>query len=50
MPEQALEEIRSEFLEKKHLGVDPVLFNIFVDFLKTSGVVIDPAFISRVKI
>jgi hypothetical protein len=38
-PDRALELIRKEHLDGDHLGVDPILFNIIVDFLYTSGII-----------
>jgi hypothetical protein len=48
--EEAISEIKKEFLDKDHLGVDPVLFNIFVDFMKTSGAIMNPLFVEEMKI
>lgn len=49
-PDEALAELRKQFLEKSHPGIDPILFNIFADFTKTSGLVNDPSFLESVKI
>ena len=48
--EEALQTIKQEYIEKDELGIDPILFNIFADFLKTSGTIIDPDFIEKIKI
>jgi len=49
-PEEALFEIRRQFLEKKNPGIDPILFNIFSDFLHSSALIKDPSSIESVKI
>jgi hypothetical protein len=49
-PEDAIAEIKKEFLDKDNLGVDPILFNIFVDFMKTTGVIMNPLFVEEMKI
>lgn len=48
--EEALKAIRLEYVEKNELGIDPIIFNIFSDFLKTSGIIVDPSFIETIKI
>jgi hypothetical protein len=49
-PEEAIQEIKNEYLDKDHLGIDPVLFNIFVDFMHTSGAVTNQLFVDDMKI
>jgi hypothetical protein len=49
-PEGALREMRNQFLEGAYVGLDPILYNIFVDFLHTSGLVIDPGEVDLLKI
>ena len=49
-PEEALTLIRKDFLEGDHLGIDPILFDIFTDFLHESGVIRNPDFIREIKI
>ncbi|TAL31542.1 MAG: hypothetical protein EPN93_17255 [Spirochaetes bacterium] len=49
-PDEALATIRHDYIDGEYLGVDPILFNIFADFLNASGVVLDHAFIAGIKI
>ncbi len=49
-PEEALAAIKKDFLNGDFLGIDPILFNIFADFLHASGVIHDPGFVSGIKI
>jgi len=49
-PDEALMEMRKQFLEQNQPGIDPILFNIFADFIKSSGLVNDPSFIESVKV
>jgi hypothetical protein len=49
-PEEALAAIKKDFLDGEHLGIDPILFNIFADFLHASGVIHDHGFINGMKI
>lgn len=49
-PEEAIEEMRKCYLNGDELGFDPILFNIFVDFLKASKVFQDSGFAERIKV
>lgn len=49
-PEEALQIIREDFLDGPELSLDPILFTIFADFLQTSGIVTEPAFLEEIKI
>ncbi|HON78234.1 MAG TPA: hypothetical protein PK544_07060 [Spirochaetota bacterium] len=49
-PGEALTLIRKDFLEGDYLGIDPILFDIFADFLHESGVIRNPDFIKEIKI
>ncbi len=49
-PREAVTIIRNEFLEGAHLGIDPVLYDIFVDFLQESGIIMDYEEIEYLKL
>ncbi|HOV08251.1 MAG TPA: hypothetical protein PK482_03960 [Spirochaetota bacterium] len=49
-PEEALLTIKREFIDSIHLGIDPILFNIFIDFLKDSHVLPDNKSTEAIKI
>ncbi len=48
-PGDALYAMRNDFINTERLGLDPILFNIFVDFLFTSAV-ITPDVVKEVKV
>ncbi len=49
-PLDAVSIIRNEFIEGAYLGIDPVLYDIFVDFLQESGIILDYGEIEHLKI
>jgi hypothetical protein len=49
-PEEALAEMKQKYLLNGQPGIDPVLFNIFVDFLKKSGVLVNINAIESIKV
>jgi hypothetical protein len=49
-PEQALAAIRAEYLDGDVLGIDPVLFDIFIDFVVAGGEIANPATIRSLRI
>ena len=48
--EDALKTMRKEYIDIKKPGLDPILFNIFVDYIHESGLIPDPLFPATVKI
>ncbi len=46
----ALTVMKQKYIEGEHLGIDPILFNIFIDFLRDCGIIINPFEIKRLKI
>jgi len=48
--EEALVEMKTKYLLNGQPGIDPILFNIFVDFLKVGGVLVDSNKIESIKI
>ncbi|HPJ34885.1 MAG TPA: hypothetical protein PK358_08640 [Spirochaetota bacterium] len=49
-PEEALMEIKRQYIEKGQPGIDPILFNIFVDFLIDSRVLPDSKDSESIKV
>jgi hypothetical protein len=49
-PREAVSIIRTEFIEGAHLGIDPVLYDIFIDFLQESGIIMDYEEIEHLKL
>jgi len=49
-PDEALDEMKKSYIEKGSPGVDPILFNVFIDFLKDSKIIIDSSFADSIKI
>jgi len=45
-----LQTIKEKYLNDKELGIDPILFNIYVDFLSVSGFIKNPNAIEGVKV
>jgi HD-GYP domain-containing protein (c-di-GMP phosphodiesterase class II) len=46
-PEEAVQAMRNDFLDGSYPGVDPILYNIFIDFLNVSGIISSGSGISR---
>jgi HD-GYP domain-containing protein (c-di-GMP phosphodiesterase class II) len=49
-PDEALDEMKKSYIEKNAPGIDPILFNVFIDFLKDSKIIIDSGFADSLKI
>ncbi len=49
-PEEALAKIKEEFIDGERLGIDPIFFNIFVDFMQSSKIITNPVTIDNYKI
>lgn len=49
-PQEAVAIIRNEFIEGAHLGIDPILYDIFIDFLQESGVILDYQEVDHLKL
>lgn len=49
-PDEALDVMKKSYIEKGAPGIDPILFNIFIDFLKDSKIIIDSSFADTLKI
>jgi len=49
-PDEALDEMKRSYINKGAPGVDPILFNMFIDFLKDSKVIIESSFADSLKI
>ncbi len=49
-PYEALVEMKKQYIENKQPGIDPILFNIFVDFLKAGEVLNDSNTVDAFKV
>ncbi len=48
-PEEAVRAMRKEYIEAAHPGMDPILFLIFIDFLRAGGELSDPSVAEEMK-
>jgi hypothetical protein len=49
-PDEALDEMKKSYITTGAPGIDPILFNIFIDFIKDSKIIIDSRFADLLKI
>lgn len=48
--EEAIAEMKRYYINGNELGLDPILFNVFVDFMHASGLIADPGMVETLKV